>query len=66
MDSVSKKTFEAINPSTGKKIIDIAEGDKADIDIAVEAAKKAFDRKSSWRQLDASKRGLLLNKVTIC
>lgn len=62
VDSVSGKTFPTINPSTGTKIVDIAEGDKADVDKAVAAAKQAFKLGSKWRTLDASARGLLINK----
>lgn len=40
----------------------VAEGDKADIDLAVKAAKKAFARGSEWRNMDGSARGYLLNK----
>lgn len=36
---------------------------KADIDLAVQAAKKAFHRYSEWRTLDASQRGRLLLKL---
>ncbi|XP_063619471.1 aldehyde dehydrogenase 1A1-like isoform X2 [Cydia splendana] len=35
---------------------------KADVDLAVSAAKAAFHRNSEWRLLDASDRGRLLNK----
>ncbi|XP_047987334.1 aldehyde dehydrogenase X, mitochondrial-like [Leguminivora glycinivorella] len=63
VDSVSKKTFPTINPQDESVIIQVAEGDKADIDIAVEAAKKAFHRYSEWRTLDASQRGRLLLKL---
>lgn len=59
---MSKKTFAAINPATGKKIVDVAEGDKVDVDLAVAAAKKAFARGSVWRKMDGSARGYLLNK----
>lgn len=63
VDAVSKKTFAAINPATGKKIVDVAEGDKADVDLAVAAAKKAFARGSAWRNMDGSARGYLANKL---
>lgn len=63
VDSVSGKTFPTVNPATGKKIVDIAEGDKADVDKAVAAAKAAFKIGSPWRKLDASARGVLLNKL---
>ncbi|XP_013387582.1 retinal dehydrogenase 2-like [Lingula anatina] len=62
VNSVSGKTFPTINPYTGEKICDVQEGDKADIDVAVKAAREAFALGSPWRRMDASKRGLLLNK----
>lgn len=63
VDSVSGKTFPTINPTTGQKICDVSEGDKADIDKAAESAKAAFKLGSPWRRMDASKRGALLYKV---
>lgn len=63
VDSVSGKTFPTVNPATGKKIVDIAEGDKADVDKAVAAAKAAFKIGSPWRKLDASARGKIINKL---
>ncbi|KAG5674139.1 hypothetical protein PVAND_004124 [Polypedilum vanderplanki] len=63
VDSISKKTFATINPANGKKIADIAEADKADVDLAVKAAQKAFERGSEWRNLDASARGRLLYRL---
>lgn len=61
--SVSGKSFPTINPSTGEVITEIQEGDKADIDLAVSAAKDAFQLGSPWRTMDASQRGLLLNRL---
>src|SRR5258708_1793437 len=43
VDSISGKTFSTLNPSTGESICQVAEGDKADIDLAVKAARKAFE-----------------------
>ncbi|CAH0406876.1 unnamed protein product [Chilo suppressalis] len=63
VDAVSKKTFPTINPQDETVITQVAEGDKADIDIAVAAAKKAFHRYSEWRTMDASQRGRLLLKL---
>lgn len=40
----------------------VAEANKADIDIAVKSAKKAFERGSEWRKMDASARGKLIYK----
>ncbi|XP_063435466.1 retinal dehydrogenase 2-like [Mytilus trossulus] len=62
VNSVSGKVFPTINPATGEKICDIQEGDKADVDKAVAAAKEAFKLGSPWRRMDASKRGKLLMK----
>ncbi|XP_026732427.1 aldehyde dehydrogenase X, mitochondrial-like [Trichoplusia ni] len=63
VDAVSKKTFPTINPQDETVITEVAEGDKADVDLAVAAAKKAFHRYSEWRTLDASQRGRLLLKL---
>ncbi|CAB3223257.1 unnamed protein product [Arctia plantaginis] len=63
VDAVSKKTFATINPQDETVITQVAEGDKADIDLAVAAAKKAFHRYSEWRKMDASQRGLLMLKL---
>lgn len=63
VDARSGKTFPTINPATGKKIADIAEADRSDVDLAVKAAQKAFARGSEWRNMDASARGRLLNKL---
>ncbi|XP_077997198.1 aldehyde dehydrogenase, mitochondrial-like [Glandiceps talaboti] len=63
VDSASGKTFATINPTTGEKICDVSEGDKADVDIAVKAAREAFKLGSPWRTMDASDRGVLLNKL---
>jgi len=41
----------------------VAEGDKADVDRAVVAARRAFKLGSAWRTLDASERGRLLEKL---
>ena len=63
VDSKSGKVFATINPANGKVISEVQEGDKADIDEAVAAAKEAFKRGSTWRQMNASSRGELLLKL---
>ncbi|GCB75760.1 hypothetical protein scyTo_0016469, partial [Scyliorhinus torazame] len=62
-DAVSKKTFPTINPSTGEIICQVAKGDKDDVNKAVKAAKDAFRFGSPWRVMDASQRGVLLNRL---
>ena len=39
----SGKTFESINPANEEVLALVAEGDKADVDDAVKAARKAFE-----------------------
>jgi aldehyde dehydrogenase (NAD+) len=62
VDSVSGKTFATLNPATSEPICQVAEGDKADVDLAVKAARKAFEG-GSWPKMNASERGRLLNKL---
>jgi aldehyde dehydrogenase (NAD+) len=62
LDSVSGKTFATTNPATGETICQVAEGDKADVDLAVKAARKAFEE-GPWARMNASERGRLLNKL---
>ncbi|XP_033230005.1 retinal dehydrogenase 1-like [Belonocnema kinseyi] len=61
--SVSGKEFPVINPSNEKVIIQVAEADKADVDIAVAAARAAFKRGAAWRKMDASARGEMIRKL---
>jgi len=63
VDSVSGATFTTVNPATEEPICKVAEGGKADVDLAVEAARRAFKLGSVWRTMDASERGRLLNKM---
>jgi aldehyde dehydrogenase (NAD+) len=62
VESVSGKWFPTYNPATGEKICDVAEGDKADIDLAVAAARKAFES-GPWPKMSAADRGRLLHKL---
>jgi len=62
VDAVSGKTFETYNPATGEILARVAEGDKADIDLAVKAARKAFES-GPWPEMSPSERGRLLWKL---
>src|SRR5215470_1864175 len=62
VNATSGKTFETINPATGEVIARVAEGEAADIDKAVKAARRAFD-KGPWRKMNARERGRLLYKL---
>lgn len=52
VDAASGKTFPVIDPRTEQVITHVAEGDKADIDRAVAAARRAFDS-GPWPKMTA-------------
>lgn len=58
----SGKTFETRNPATEELIAEVAEGDAADIDAAVVAARKALEV-GPWSKMDARERGRLMFKL---
>src|SRR3990172_5768553 len=60
--SASGKTFETIHPATEEVICEVAEGDKEDVDAAVDAARDAFEN-GEWSKMDARDRGILMNKL---
>jgi phenylacetaldehyde dehydrogenase len=62
VDAVSGKTFPTYNPATGEVLAQIAEGDKQDIDIAVKAARRAFES-GPWSKMSATQRGKLIWKL---
>jgi len=58
------KTFDTINPATEEVLTQVVEASSADVDRAVQAARRAFeDRNGPWRKLSASERGRLLWKL---
>ncbi|EHY52904.1 Aldehyde dehydrogenase [Exophiala dermatitidis] len=58
---VEGKTFETINPTTEKPIVAVHEAGPEDVDIAVKAARKAFE--GVWSQTPPSVRGAMLTKL---
>jgi aldehyde dehydrogenase (NAD+) len=60
--SQSGKTFESLNPTDGSVICNVAEGDKDDIDLAVKAAREAFDN-GPWSRMVPAERSRLLHKL---
>ncbi|CAL9189117.1 unnamed protein product [Musa hybrid cultivar] len=61
VDAVSGKTFETRDPRTGGVIADIAAGDKEDVDLAVNAAREAFDH-GKWPRMSGFERGRIMMK----
>jgi len=62
VDAESGKTFETPNPATGETLAQVAEADKADVDKAVAAARRAYEGK--WGKMSARDRGRLLFKLS--
>ncbi len=62
VNSISGKRFDVVNPATEMKLTDVAEGDKADIDVAVRAARRAFET-GPWKTMSARDRGRILMKT---
>lgn len=58
--SQSGKTFAVESPSTQAQVAEVYEGGEADVDLAVDAAEKAF---KTWSVTPPNERGLLLSKL---
>ena len=61
-NATSGKTFDVINPSTETVLTQVAEADKADVDIAAKAARRAFDQ-GPWKKMSARDRGRILMRL---
>ncbi|ESW24811.1 hypothetical protein PHAVU_004G162200 [Phaseolus vulgaris] len=59
--SLSGKEFETIDPRTEEVIAKIAEGGKEDIDVAVKAARAAFDH-GPWPRMPGAERARIMMK----
>src|SRR5215813_10263485 len=62
VEAAGGEWLESINPFTAQPWAWIPRGKKADADLAVAAAKRAFHGKD-WRGLTASERGALLRRL---
>src|SRR6201994_2247837 len=58
--SASGRMFKSLNPATEEVIATVAEGNEADVDRAVAAARRAFE--GPWRTMRAAERGHVLLK----
>ncbi|XP_062178838.1 aldehyde dehydrogenase family 2 member C4-like [Phragmites australis] len=61
VDAVSGRTFKTRDPRTGDVIASVAEGDKEDVDLAVRAARNAFDH-GEWPRMSGSDRGRIMTR----
>ncbi|WP_345817319.1 aldehyde dehydrogenase family protein (plasmid) [Paraburkholderia sp. PREW-6R] len=55
VDAQSGNTFEVFDPGTGEVVARVAEGDAADIDLAVRAARRAFET-GDWAKMKPADR----------
>ena len=61
-EAQSGKRFDVVNPATEEKLTDVAEGDKADVDRAVKAARHAFEA-GEWHTMSARERGRAIMRL---
>jgi acyl-CoA reductase-like NAD-dependent aldehyde dehydrogenase len=57
------RTFETVDPSTGRPIADVAHGGEQDVDRAVAAARAAFE--GPWASAPAAERGRCLERLAL-
>lgn len=57
----SKKYFDTINPATEEKIAEVADADEKDVDLAVKAARNAYNK--VWSKMPAAERGKYIFRI---
>ncbi len=57
----SKKYFATINPATEEKLADVADANEKDVDLAVNAAKNAYDK--VWKKMPAKERAKYIFRI---
>ncbi|MCM3500844.1 5-carboxymethyl-2-hydroxymuconate semialdehyde dehydrogenase [Microbacterium sp. P26] len=62
VDSVDGDTFDVLDPVTNQTYLQAAAGKKADIDLAVAAARKAFTE-GPWPRMQARERSRVLHRI---
>lgn len=62
VESASGETFDSVNPFTGEVWAKAPKGEKEDIDLAVKAAKAAFET-GEWSKVNGAGRAALLRKL---
>ena len=61
VDSLSKKTFETLNPENNEPWATVPEANEKDVDLAVKSAQKAFE--NNWSTLHPKERAKYLIKI---
>ena len=63
VDALQGKTFKTWNPATGEVLAEIAEAGAEDVELAVRAARSAFQEGSAWRKMTPRDRSRTLWKL---
>ncbi len=58
---VKGKYFDTINPATEKKLAEVADATAEDVDLAVKAARRAYEK--TWSKLPAKERGKYIYRI---
>ncbi len=62
VESTSGRTFTTFNPATNRPLAEASDGSSVDVDLAVRAAREAFDN-GPWPRLKASARAAVLRRI---
>ncbi|RPI31649.1 MAG: aldehyde dehydrogenase family protein [Chloroflexota bacterium] len=62
VDALSGETFASVNPANGEELAQVALAGVEDVDMAVHAARAAFEH-GPWREMSGEERGRLLWKA---
>ncbi len=62
VDPVERGVIPVVNPATGETICEVPAATAPDVDLAVKAARRAFED-GPWRRMNARDRGKLLRKL---
>lgn len=60
VEARSGRRFDVLNPATGELYATVPEGGAEDVDLAVTAARRAYE---GWKRISATERGQLLGKL---
>jgi acyl-CoA reductase-like NAD-dependent aldehyde dehydrogenase len=61
VDSIDGRTFKTISPATEEVLAEVTEAGEADVDRAVQAARRAYER--TWSKLPPRERGKYLYRI---
>jgi phenylacetaldehyde dehydrogenase len=61
-EASSGKTFEVYDPSSGRPLVSVAEGDATDVDLAVRSARRALDD-SEWSRMKPVDRERVMHRL---